>query len=116
MQLNDHCECRRCMNWKGKGDWDRGEKVQVQALSHSNPLTAGYGTVYIKGTGSQDGLSYCGPEWIDLGLNKGSGWCLNFVGVSPFPYIYFFQLRQTPLRFIKLVTYFSWSLLIACEL
>ncbi len=33
-----------------------------------------------KGTGSPDQLDYCGPVWIDQGLNKGCGSFLNFLG------------------------------------
>ncbi len=38
-----------------------------------------------KGTGSPDGLVYCGHVLIDQGLNKGHGWFLNFfIGSSDF--------------------------------
>jgi hypothetical protein len=33
-----------------------------------------------KGTGSPDGLGFSWHIWIDLGLKKGRGWFLNFLG------------------------------------
>ncbi len=37
----------------------------------------------LKGTGSPDGLGFSWHIWIDLGLKKGRGWLLNFIGAPP---------------------------------
>jgi hypothetical protein len=35
---------------------------------------------FLQGTGSPDGLGFSWHIWIDLGLKKGRGWFLNFLG------------------------------------
>ncbi len=46
-------------------------------MSHAIKTT---GTIICKGTESPDGLGFSWHIWIELGLKKGRGWFLNFLG------------------------------------
>ncbi len=44
-------------------------------------------------TSPADRMGYCGGAWIDIGLNKGRGWFLNFLGA---PLIFHWQHEFLP--------------------
>ncbi len=69
---------------KGTTQWTHSMTQQceviVQARRPRQVLLLEETRQAFKGTGSPDQLGYCGPVWIDQGLNKGRGSFLNFLG------------------------------------
>ncbi len=69
---------------KGTTQWTHSMTQQceviVQARRPRQVLLLEETRQAFKGTGSTDELGYCGPVWIDQGLNKGRGSFLNFLG------------------------------------
>ncbi len=71
-------------------------------------------SIFFKGTGSPDGLGFSWHIWIDLGLKKGRGWFLTFLGAPPLfiEILVFLAVNAIVSWLIKLAAYFCQSLLI----
>jgi hypothetical protein len=91
--------------------------IPCEDVSENTPATLGTGidcVCILKGTGSPDGLGFSWHIWIDLGLKKGRGWFLNFLGAPSIIHriLVLIVVNAIVSWLIKLAAYFCQSLLI----